>query len=508
MRKESKRILLEIRSVHRDEFHRHGDIRVDGPNTLKAEQPLRLRQIMKAETPSLAVLAEEELSEGVGGFKRCSALQQAMESGAAEVIHPRGVVEAVTPSSRTRNKAGESLPVIKFTIDWGADKQRVERREEEGVTWNIVRKQGQAHRTNGGREKQGRRQKRSSNKGGAKGSKITDKQVIDETRWELLKHWNHDKAVMEWNKEWRRTVEWENEGGRTLNWTVSSSLMQSRELTTTVRAHALTADPSVASYPQATESAQAGKQSSILVPLYEIDKRYREAWIKACLEQANHWVVITRKEDLSSQQIRDLDTKGKLIRRIKPEDKQCLEKGWWKTGERKAIKGRYEFLVWERDATKYNESGQDETHVAEKKGELAREEGQLDRFWNPYQLRQSASLKVFLKALPSGKYYDGDATVVATDGSLRLRRRDKEGETMGAGVVWHRPGVLEDSVEGSTQGTERADDGNRESGEEGMQDSEAKENISKRVAGTLSSTRSELAAMAMAIREAKAMFTA
>ena len=504
VRKESKRILLEIRSVHRDEFHRHGDIRVDGPNTLKAEEPLRLRQIMKAQIPSFAVLAEEELSEGVGGFKRCSALRQAREPNANEVDNPRGTEEEETPIKRKRSKAADDLPVVNFTIDWEADKQRVERREEEGVTWNIIRRKGQAHRDKGGGEKQGRRQKRSIKKGGTKGSKITDKQVIDETRWELLKHWNHDKAILEWDKEWRRTVEWENKGGRTLNWTVSSSLMQSRELTTTVRAHTLTVDPSFESYLKETESAQVGKQSRILVPLHEIDKRYREEWIKACVEQANHWIVVTRKEDLSSQQIRALDNKGKLIRRIKPEEKQCLEKGWWKTGERKAIKGRYEWLVWERDATKYREAGQEEKQVEEKKGELAGEEDQLDGFWSPYQLRQSASLKVFLKALPSGKYYEGEATVVATDGSLRLRRRDKEGETMGAGVVWHRGDARKDRTEGSSQGREEAGEGSRERGEEGRQDSEDKENISKRVAGTLSSTRSELAAMAVAIREAKA----
>ena len=100
--------------------------------------------------------------------------------------------------------------------------------------------------------------------------------------------------------------------------------------------------------------------------------------------------------------------------------------------------------MWERDATKYREAGQEEKQVEEKKGELAGEEDQLDGFWSPYQLRQSASLKVFLKALPSGKYYEGEATVVATDGSLRLRRRDKEGETMGAGVVWHRGDARKD----------------------------------------------------------------
>ena len=43
----SVEIILEIRSVQRDEFHRQGDIRVDGPDTLKKGLPWRLRQVMQ-----------------------------------------------------------------------------------------------------------------------------------------------------------------------------------------------------------------------------------------------------------------------------------------------------------------------------------------------------------------------------------------------------------------------------------------------------------------------------
>ena len=61
VRKEGKQLTLEIRSVQRDEFHRLGDIRVDGPATIKARQAWRLRQVLQATTPAWAVLAEEEL---------------------------------------------------------------------------------------------------------------------------------------------------------------------------------------------------------------------------------------------------------------------------------------------------------------------------------------------------------------------------------------------------------------------------------------------------------------
>ena len=117
------------------------------------KRQLRLRQIIKAHIPSFAVLAEEELSEGVGGFKRCSALRQAREPNANEADNPRGTEEEETPIKRKRSKAADDLPVVNFTIDWEADKQRVERREEEGVTWNIIRRKGQAHRDKGGGER-------------------------------------------------------------------------------------------------------------------------------------------------------------------------------------------------------------------------------------------------------------------------------------------------------------------------------------------------------------------
>jgi len=52
---EKQEIILEIHSEQRDEFHRQGDIRVDGPDTLKKGLPWRLRQVMQATAPAMAV---------------------------------------------------------------------------------------------------------------------------------------------------------------------------------------------------------------------------------------------------------------------------------------------------------------------------------------------------------------------------------------------------------------------------------------------------------------------
>jgi hypothetical protein len=75
VRMEKKQIILEICSVQRDEFHRLGDIRMDGPATIKAGQTWRLRQVIQATVPVMAVLAEDELERSAGGFRRCEALQ-------------------------------------------------------------------------------------------------------------------------------------------------------------------------------------------------------------------------------------------------------------------------------------------------------------------------------------------------------------------------------------------------------------------------------------------------
>jgi hypothetical protein len=61
-----------------------------------------------------------------------------------------------------------------------------------------------------------------------------------------------------------------------------------------------------------------------------------------------------------------------------------------------------------------------------------------DKFWVPYQAPSAQSLKTFLRALPSGQYYGIEKCMVATDGSLRLRRKQEVGETMGAGVARHQ----------------------------------------------------------------------
>jgi hypothetical protein len=116
---ENQEIILEIRSVQRDEFHRQGDIRVDDPDNLKKGQPWRLRQVMQATAPAMAVLAEDELERIAGGFRRCGALQ-AFREKEPKAAEERSEGQPVAPIQRPRGKKAVELPVIDFKVDWKA----------------------------------------------------------------------------------------------------------------------------------------------------------------------------------------------------------------------------------------------------------------------------------------------------------------------------------------------------------------------------------------------------
>ena len=69
---EKKQIILEIRSVQRDELHRLGV-------NIKAAEAWRLRQVIQATVPAMTVLGEDELEKSAGGFRHCEALQTFQE---------------------------------------------------------------------------------------------------------------------------------------------------------------------------------------------------------------------------------------------------------------------------------------------------------------------------------------------------------------------------------------------------------------------------------------------
>jgi hypothetical protein len=239
VRMEKKQIILEIPTVQRDEFHRLGDIRVDGPVNIKEGEAWRLRQVIRATVPAMAVLAEIELERNTGGFRRCEALQTFQDR------EPKGETERSedrreAPIQRPRVEKVEELPVIDFKVDWKALQQRLDTGQEKGNLKGVLCKKGQAHQMDAEKKKMTGIEKRSIRKGRPREAKIFDKTVIDETGWELLKLWHRKEAVLQWDRAWERTTTWESAGGRTLDWTITSELRSSRELKLMVRAHTLT----------------------------------------------------------------------------------------------------------------------------------------------------------------------------------------------------------------------------------------------------------------------------
>jgi hypothetical protein len=118
VRKEGKQLTLEIRSVQRDEFHRLGDIRVDGPANIRAGQAWRPRQVIQATPPTFEVLVEDELERGARGFQRCAL--QTFRDTEPRVEAERSEEGREPPIQRPREAMAVALPVISFEVDWGA----------------------------------------------------------------------------------------------------------------------------------------------------------------------------------------------------------------------------------------------------------------------------------------------------------------------------------------------------------------------------------------------------
>ena len=100
-------------------------------------------------------------------------------------------------------------PVIDFKVDWKASQGRLDTGQERGKLAGVMCKKGQAHQTEAAKKRTMRRDKRSIRRGAPREKKVSDKKVIDETRWELLKLWCGNAAVQQWDEAWERTAKWE-----------------------------------------------------------------------------------------------------------------------------------------------------------------------------------------------------------------------------------------------------------------------------------------------------------
>jgi len=456
-------IFLEIKSLHREESHRHGEIPVSNGGRRGPEEPLCLRQILRQQSPRMAVFTKAELGgTPEGGFVRSDALTAFL--AANHSLLPLPQVQS-PPIIRQPRKTANDLPVIHFELDTEASERVKHRWPKDEAEVIVLKAGGQAHRVCD--QIQRRRRPRRTLKGYGAKSRPQTEQSIDWTRWELLKHWySKEQVIHQWEAHWKRTTAWEAQGGRTLHWAVTSGLRESKKLTSIVRAHALTVDPSFWEYwaPESTPDFEGHERA--LIPIYEMSEQEKDLWMQACEHENFYWIIIARKQDLTKEQLDTLNRRGRSIGTIKRGDAFCMRKGWWQTGERKRIRAQQELQIWERSKPTVSSNPESRAGNEEEEGEDQWVTAGKET-WQPREDKHAPALEIFLQALPSGKYRHATATVAATDGALRLHRQSGEGETMGAGIAWL--------------------------GEP------KREHDSKRVAGPLSSTRAELAAIAQAL---------
>ncbi len=110
---------------------------------------------MQATAPTLAVLAEDELERGAGGFQRCDALQTFRDTE-PRVEAERSEEGRELPIQRPREAMTVALPVISFEVDWGAAQQRVDNGQEKGELRGVLCRKGQAHRLDTGEQRRTR----------------------------------------------------------------------------------------------------------------------------------------------------------------------------------------------------------------------------------------------------------------------------------------------------------------------------------------------------------------
>ena len=122
------------------------------------------------------------------------------------------------------------------------------------------------------------------------------------------------------------------------------------------------------------------------------------------------------------------------------------------TGERKLTKATSSFSIWRSTVGEWDDFLPPTTEHS--------------LCWMPTQVRQSVNLECYMAALPGASYRNNQHQVAAMDGSLRLHRSGDNAPTMGAGVAWEQTNT---------------------------------NTISVKIGGPFSSTRPELAAIALAL---------
>ena len=445
-------IFVIVRSLHQIEHHREGEIRVSSKDTAC------IRSIAKenAQRTNLVLsLSAAELGEtNEGGYEPCEALVKWKARGLQQVHQPAGkdrMEIQYPPIERRPTPAKDEPPLVKFCVDMSSMHASDTPYEESGKHFIITKRRGQAHKIENATGGKRARNRGSILSGGARRELKTGTMPIEEARWNLIQNWFPQSEWMAaWDQEWKRTNDWENAGGRTIHWEITSYLRSALKLKQVLKPQWITVDPSFDAYTARTVQDTQTNTERLYVPLYEMTDSDKSECMAFLSLYKGKWIAITEGRDTTHKKMLKI---GRIMQTLKKGQRVCMKKGWWQTGERKPIKARNEYTLW------LSNNWDDESKTKKFQGEE-------EPMWIPDRGTASQSLKIYLEAQPSANYYRRGYTVLATDGSLRLRRNTGTEPSMGAGVAWD----------------------NRDEGA-----------ISARVGGQYSSTRAELAAIALAL---------
>jgi len=214
-----------VRSLHRDEFHRHRDINVTFPG-----KDISLRQIVGLKSDALMMsLSGAKLGKLTeGGFRPCQALHNYDSTGSSARV--KQIVAPVPDPIRREPRAAFDLEdTVQFQEDFRASRVIDSTWPHQGKTVQVTVSGGQAHQPSSiDKNKTAQwRQERVLKTAGAQRRKPQGTKPIEEPRWELLKHWySSSEVITNWNEQWVKTDEWGGKGGPSLYWSITSWLRE------------------------------------------------------------------------------------------------------------------------------------------------------------------------------------------------------------------------------------------------------------------------------------------
>ena len=457
VRENNATMYVNVRSLHQDEQHRWGEIRM---SCNQGEVSIRSIAIehQKREGLTISLSAAELGDPTAGGFQQCSELakyltrRRPVAQPCAPPIPPAAICRRQREIPQVLRKAHFKLDMTAlYPSDqkWGTDNN---------IT--VTLRGGQATRHDAAAALPLASRKRTLKTAGTQKKILFDHMPIEAPRWALLQRWTKPDLILDkWQLEWKRTTAWEEQGGRTLSWAITSAICEQLRVEQAVGAFDLTIDPSFGRRaPSATPPPPRPKRSYIA--LYEMTVQEAEETLQARTRAGEEWVAIVSDSQATRRQRAILRRHAVRIHEYSKGDSICLRKGWWMTGERKLTKAISSFSIWRSTVGEWDEFLPPTTEHS--------------LCWMPTQVRQSVNLECYMAALPGASYRNNQHQVAATDGSLRLHRSGDNEPTMGAGVAWEQTNT---------------------------------NTISVKIGGPFSSTRPELAAIALALQQASATKT-